>query len=232
MDTSLSGETRSTPLPFQPAGAPSIIWSGVVMDRLQCIIGAATAGQFEVAKSRLTTIPAPRCRFESLFLRYVIADVVDRLKGTKDQTQRSEEGTTRISALAVSGNNPLAPLSTVIANLETRRSRSREVVCRTKEYVRGHYDQRLTLHLTAERLGVSAVELNRAFVEVLGMSFRRYVTLLRVRRGLRAVSTGMKAEVAALLAGYKSKKDFYRAVRLTTGLTPREAAYRKMRQAR
>ncbi len=84
------------------------------------------------------------------------------------------------------------------------------------------YGLRVTARGIAKEYQMSRAQLERMCSRSFGMPFHRYLTGVRVRHGLKLVTNGMKVEAAAMSVGYKSKKDFYRAVRLLTGKTPGE----------
>jgi AraC-like DNA-binding protein len=88
------------------------------------------------------------------------------------------------------------------------------------EYIERFYSQHLTVRAIATHFETTPRRLNEIAVRRVGMPVREYVRAVRVRRGLALVSDGTKVEAAALAVGYRSKKDFYRAVRQLTGLTP------------
>jgi AraC-like DNA-binding protein len=89
-----------------------------------------------------------------------------------------------------------------------------------KRYVDQQCDGRITVQRVARNFGVSLRLLNGEFRSREGMGLKAYIRHVRVTRGLRLIAHGMKIEAAALMVGYRSKKDFYRAVRVETGVTP------------
>jgi AraC family transcriptional activator of mar-sox-rob regulon/AraC family mar-sox-rob regulon transcriptional activator len=85
-------------------------------------------------------------------------------------------------------------------------------------------ESELPRYLTASEIAAEyrlrRAGLDSLFRDRFGMGFHAYFRATRVRRGLDLVLGGMKVEAAARSVGYKSKKDFYRAVKQETGSTP------------
>jgi AraC-like DNA-binding protein len=97
-----------------------------------------------------------------------------------------------------------------------------QVVHRARQYLETHYAEHVTIAAVSRSLGCSRAQLTRAFRSALGRSIHDYLTEIRVRRAVRALrDSSEKVESIALMVGYKSKKDLYRAVRAITGLTPK-----------
>ncbi len=82
------------------------------------------------------------------------------------------------------------------------------------------YAEKILSRNLAQELHVSEVQMNRSFRRAFGMTIHRHLRMIRVRHGLDLVSTGIKIEAAGLAVGFRSKKDFYRAVQQLVGCTP------------
>jgi AraC-like DNA-binding protein len=77
-----------------------------------------------------------------------------------------------------------------------------------------------TLRTLAAAIGSSAAHLDREFRERYGVSIRIFQRDRRIQEGLEELASGGKVEAVSLRVGYRSKKNFYRALRQKTGLTP------------
>lgn len=82
------------------------------------------------------------------------------------------------------------------------------------------YSEKLTVRSLAAHLCTPASPLSKAFRRRFGVTIHSYLTQVRVAHGLNLIRTGSKVEAAALVVGYRSRKDFYAAVSKSTGLTP------------
>jgi AraC-like DNA-binding protein len=82
------------------------------------------------------------------------------------------------------------------------------------------YAEKILARDVAGMLKVSASRMNRCFRMAFGSTIHRHLLKLRVRHGLDLIARGMKIEAAALSVGFRSKKDFCRAVQQLVGCTP------------
>jgi AraC-like DNA-binding protein len=79
----------------------------------------------------------------------------------------------------------------------------------------------LDLRAIARRLGKDPTVLRRSFRSAFGMTIRQYHVQLRVRAAIRLLQQPeAKVSAVAEQVGYRSEKNFYRAVRVVTGKTP------------
>jgi AraC-like DNA-binding protein len=72
----------------------------------------------------------------------------------------------------------------------------------------------------ARALGVTRRHLSTEFRARYGVGPLNYLHLARISKVLLALDDSIKIEALALEVGYRSKKDFYRAFRVWTGMTP------------
>jgi AraC-like DNA-binding protein len=100
---------------------------------------------------------------------------------------------------------------------------------RTAHMLRRHYQHAWTLAVLARRVHATPSQLTRQFRSEFGRSIPEYQRVVRLIDALERVRHE-KAESVALQVGYKSKKNFYRALQRVTGLTP--TAFRKLSDAR
>lgn len=88
--------------------------------------------------------------------------------------------------------------------------------------LRGQYAERLSVADLAARFSTTTAELTSSFRALTGLSIGEYRENLRVREGIRLLeTTDWKVEVIALTVGYRSKKNFYAALKRHTGCAPR-----------
>jgi AraC-like DNA-binding protein len=76
-------------------------------------------------------------------------------------------------------------------------------------------------HLTGAA-SMSPARLRRDFQRVFGFGPSAYVHLVRVTKAVAMLSTDIKVDAIAGEVGYRSKKDFYRALKRWVGCTPTE----------
>jgi len=106
----------------------------------------------------------------------------------------------------------------------SRRTSLSPTVQRAKRLIDERYADPLTLERLAAAVRCSKRQLASVFRQELAMTTHEYLTRVRLRWALRFIREGEKIEVASLLVGYQSKKNFYRHFKTHIGVTPR--AYR------
>jgi AraC-like DNA-binding protein len=79
-----------------------------------------------------------------------------------------------------------------------------------------------TLRELADTIGAHHGRLNRQFKKLFGLRPAAYVHLVRVSQAVGLFRTSAKVEAIASDVGYRSKKDFYAALKRWVGLTPAE----------
>ena len=92
-------------------------------------------------------------------------------------------------------------------------------------FVEIHYAQPLTVARVAKHVGRSRKHFGLLFKQHVGITVHEYLVRVRLRHAIRLIRDNEKIEVASLLVGYRSKKNFYRHFRSRMGVTP--SAYRK-----
>jgi len=92
-----------------------------------------------------------------------------------------------------------------------------------RRYVEEHYQESIDWPRLAKRFGYSRSALARAFVAATGSTLQRYHAALRVRTAIMILrEQEWKIDAVASIVGYRSPKNFYRALRTSTGLSPAE----------
>jgi AraC-like DNA-binding protein len=100
-----------------------------------------------------------------------------------------------------------------------------------QRYLETHYAEHVTITDMSRSLGCSRAQLTRAFRSCLAVSVHEYLTEIRARHAVHALhSSTEKVEAVALMVGYKSKKDLYRTIRATTGVTPKRVRLQASQQ--
>jgi len=99
------------------------------------------------------------------------------------------------------------------------------VASRVSELIRCECAKVWTFATLTRRFGVSSAQLRRTFREEFGMSIPRYQLTMRIVEAIDDLRGG-KADAVARRAGYRSKKNFYRAFTRLTGVTVGE--FRKL----
>ena len=75
----------------------------------------------------------------------------------------------------------------------------------------------------AAKFGYNSSYLSRSFSKTFGISFNKYLTMLRLREAILLMRSGeMNVTECALESGFGSMRSFYRAFREEFGCTPKE----------
>ncbi|MDE3155356.1 MAG: helix-turn-helix transcriptional regulator [Acidobacteriota bacterium] len=187
--------------------------------------------------ARAAALPTPRGRLERMIARAILIEFACRF----GQTFHA-----RFHAGAVS-NCPFRPLTHVEhlwAGGETDHVREAfqrwirrffddledhhppSVAERAAQLINEDMRRPWSLRTLAAAVGVSPFRLERVFVKQYGISPRVFLRGCRLASALSQLAAGAKVEAVALQVGYRSKKNFYHALRQSTGLTP--AAVRRL----
>jgi AraC-like DNA-binding protein len=127
----------------------------------------------------------------------------------------------------------LARFQAVVANdlrLSVGSIATPDVVKRAMRLVEAHYAQPITIARVAASVGRSRKHLGMLFKQHVGVTVHEYLVRVRLRHAIRLIRDDEKIEVASLLVGYRSKKNFYRHFKSRMGVTP--SAYRTAAQTR
>lgn len=90
-------------------------------------------------------------------------------------------------------------------------------------YISEHFKEELTLGTLAAALGYNESYLSRSFHETFGISFGKYLNMLRLREALNLLREGESSITrCALESGFGSMRSFYRAFHEKFGCTPKE----------
>jgi AraC-like DNA-binding protein len=93
------------------------------------------------------------------------------------------------------------------------------VAVRAASPLRAEYDRNWTSAALSNHLATSDGALRRSFRGEFRVSIHDYLRIVRVRAAFQSI-TAQKVDVVSLKIGYRSRKNFYRALQQFTGLTP------------
>lgn len=100
----------------------------------------------------------------------------------------------------------------------------RPVVTEAKKYLYEHFrDSETDLNLVARSIGISPAYLSRLMKQELGMSFKDFLTSLRINEAIVLMrSTSRSISEIADMVGYKSQHYFSTAFKNIMGISPSE----------
>ena len=94
-------------------------------------------------------------------------------------------------------------------------------------YISSHYSEQITLQQAADHVHLSAAYFSRRFREICGVSFKEYLTTVRIDEAKRLLrSTDYSLLDIAIAAGFDNQSYFTKVFRTKTGFTPKQ--YRSM----
>ena len=213
-----------------PAAEPAD-WLCRAADAFQVVVLCTSESPLDVQRLELalTQIPVPRTHFERLATRYLICECFAAIScgGATCRPARPREFIALVRA-SRDDSNPITGFSKLIKGLyRPAKAQNVSLAERIGRRIEKDYACRMTANRMAAEWHVTRTQLDRSFVQRFGRRFHEHLTVVRLRHGLDLVTSGMKIEAAAAAVGYRSKKDFYRAVRLHTGLTPGQLRRRR-----
>jgi AraC family transcriptional regulator len=104
---------------------------------------------------------------------------------------------------------------------ETNLARNKAPIEETKEYIKGHIDQRLDRRALAEKAGFSLPHFQRRFRALTGEGVAAYIHRLRMERAGRKLRMGaVDITEVALAAGYDSHAAFSKAFKRYFKISP------------
>jgi AraC-like DNA-binding protein len=93
-------------------------------------------------------------------------------------------------------------------------------VARALRHIEMHFERPIDLDQLARIAGCSRSTLTRAFRREVGQTAHAYLVGIRLARAAYAMASGDKIEVVMLMAGFRSKRNFYRLFKAQFGVTP------------
>ena len=94
------------------------------------------------------------------------------------------------------------------------------LVQRMLDAISRQYSEAMTLRTVSAHVGRQPAYLGRLFRQEVGVTFREYLTKVRLEHATGLIRDGVKIEAIALCVGYRSKKNFYQQFRRRYGTTP------------
>lgn len=101
-------------------------------------------------------------------------------------------------------------------------SMNKERIEKAIEYMQIHYVEDLSRNTIAEKVFISPAHFSRCFKMYTGMSYKDYLTEIRMKKAIEMLSTSMKISDIALKCGYQNSGRFIINFRQYTGFTPTE----------
>lgn len=100
-------------------------------------------------------------------------------------------------------------------------SHTNELCHRVMEYIQTHLDSELSREVLAERFSISAVHLNRLFLQTAGLTLMRYVTLQRINAAKLMLAKGNESiDDIARFVGFANGSSFGVVFRRIVGKSP------------
>lgn len=89
-------------------------------------------------------------------------------------------------------------------------------------YISKHFKEKLSLSSLAANFGYNASYLSRSFNQTFGISFNKYIKMIRLREAVILLNKGNSITDCALESGFGSLRSFYRAFQEEFGCSPKE----------
>lgn len=91
-----------------------------------------------------------------------------------------------------------------------------------REYINSHFTENLPLNEIADAAGLNPFYLIRAFRKKIGLPPHEYLTLLRVRRAMKLLTSGMPIVDVALETGFVDQSHLTNRFKRIVGVTPKQ----------
>lgn len=190
-----------------------------LFDTRENYIGSMTAGQFLLAN-------------EKEFSPRQIAQLARRLKSDPEELYRLYRDSTRIGNIQLSGViDFLREIGNFIIDsrnklLFLKKINAHDRIELIEEFIQKNYRENLTMPEVAKRFFLSPNHFSRIFKRHTGVTFVEYLNLYRVNQAQTLLeSSNISVSEMALLLGFGSVSQFYRAFKSATLISP--ASYRK-----
>lgn len=112
-------------------------------------------------------------------------------------------------------------------NLLTAGTVQRPYISDVLQYISENLGDPLRLEETASHFDVGRTKLNEDLRQVTGMTFKQYLTSLRMARAKEMLEEGVSVAQTAMECGYSSESNFIRTYRCQMGYTPGRERTRK-----
>lgn len=203
---------------------PGDDWAAATVNAFQALVCALTAGlPLDRVRESFDHLPEAGDETERLLFRYLTCELLLEAVAFGKPAARRDllESILREWPSIRRHPQPVSVLRSVLrSNPEGLSDSDVALAGRVRELLERRYAERLLLRDIATELRVAVPRVNRCFRLACGSTVHQHLLTIRVRHGLALVREGAKIEAAALAIGFKSKKDFYRAVQRLVGCTP------------
>lgn len=219
-----------------PSVAIRLEWLHRVTEICQIFVGRLsvmhTSPSRQAIGEFLSRLPAPSSTAETLVLRWLLAELAVRFVAMVHARAPTRCLTSCClvpfaEVLGRSGSRLADPRPAVLEYLDCviplrrRLSPNAAVAQQIKEFLDHHYRDHMTMRTLARRFAQTPRSALNVFRHRFGLSPHEYLTRVRVQQAVGVlVQTDLKVEAIALMVGYRSKKDLYRAIRRLTELSP------------
>ena len=186
----------------------------------------------ELASTFLKALPDAHARAEDLALCTLLLDVAARWSASLHDHAHDRSGARRCSFVPAHTLDRFVNATQEGAkhrflewahafSVEFSRTHRVSAARRAAAIIREQHDGRDDAVTLADLIGVSPRQLRRDFCQTFGITLAKYVRQARMQRALEVMMLHPgKIEPVALEVGYKSKKNFYRVFKQSTGMTP------------
>lgn len=104
---------------------------------------------------------------------------------------------------------------------------NRQLVMHSIEYIKNHFDEKITLSEIVRRSAMSKTNFCTIFNSITGMPFKEYLNSYRIERAAELIASGEKISVAASSCGFSDFSTFYRNFKKYMKRSPTEFANQK-----
>jgi AraC-like DNA-binding protein len=216
------------------AQASIVDWSDIVVRRVQRAADLVLLVDGQDLRTSITTLidelPTPRNQFETIVLRTLLLDFASnagRDLHRREHRERRPKFCAFVPALILEScwsrrtEDPRRLLGAWAEAFFAALSKAHppSVAVRAASLLRAEYDRNWTSAALSNCLGASEGALRQSFRREFRVSIHDYLRIVRVRAAFQGI-TAHKVDAVSLKIGYRSRKNFYRALQQFTGLTP------------
>lgn len=186
----------------------------------QCVAGALLSPSIRRSRivALLRRVPPPRGPLDVVITKLCCYELLHRVTLLPGEWHLSASAAVAVAIEVSKSSDPVDVLRRSL--VQDGSAEQSHAARRMEQYLAEHYAERLTLQAASDALGISRASAQKIAVRSWGCTVAEKLRQVRVHRGLSMVKDGTKVEAASLLVGYRSKKDFYHAIKKELGITP------------